>query len=170
MLPRAVALLLVGVVGGAVLTGSPSAPARVVWYRPRTVVVLADRADSGGADGGDDGGVVCRSWAGVRRTDSGDADGGWRLLTAVSMPWQTSRWSRYWWRCRAAADELVAEVLGGPNVEADGDGVAVAVDGRGADGDVVPQQTSRSKSTASVDDVAITTIAQVVTATGRDAR
>ena len=66
MLPRAVALLLVGVVGGAVLTGSPSAPARVVWYRPRTVVVLADRADSGGADGGDDGGVVCRSWAGRR--------------------------------------------------------------------------------------------------------
>jgi len=118
MLPRAVALLLVGVVGGAVLTGSPSAPARVVWYRPRTVVVLADRADSGGADGGDDGGVVCRSWAGVRRTDSGDADGGWRLLTAVSMPWRTSR----------------------------------------------------SKSTTSIDDVAITTIAQVVTATGRDAR
>ena len=66
MLPRAVALLLVGVVGGAVLTGSPSAPARVVWHRPRTVVALADRADSGGADGGDDGGVVCRSWAGRR--------------------------------------------------------------------------------------------------------
>ena len=61
-----------------------------------------------------------------------------------------------WARCRAAAAELVTEVLGGPNAE--------------ADGDVVPQQTSRSKSTASIDDIAITTIAQVVTATGRDAR
>jgi hypothetical protein len=42
--------------------------------------------------------------------------------------------------------------------------------GRRAGGDVVPQQTSRSESTASIDNVTITTIAQVVTATGRDAR